>query len=760
MSSVANGTGKERPEAASHRVHRVRSVTVERQSRLWSLAPALLALAVTLAVMLPFWIIPGQLFLLDMIFPPYSDLLRSATGLDEFRPAYVSGITPVNALVALMSYLTNPSVAQKLVLSLALAVLGAWSFLGRYQVSPPSRALAALFYAINPFVFLRFFAGHWKILLAYGALPPAIKAFLDFLASGSRRDMAKLAFWMWCVGLLSVHLLLLAVLVDAVLLWAHLMSANLRSTVVKRVPGLLLASLVVAVASAYWLVPAVTATSVAEVMGGRDLEAFSSRPSSRWGIPLDTLLLSGFWTQTIGDPFAVYSEWLLLALTGFLLFVVVHGGITLWSRQRYLVLGLAALGLLGLFLAAGSSGPWGPVNRVLFQHIPGLLGFRDTHKFGVLLVLVYTILLAVGFQSLFRLARPAWPSRALVAVAVAGVLLIPGGVLASFYRQQAEAKPTDYPQGWYQVREYLDAQGRDYKVLFLPWHGYMSMSWNAPRFLNPADVFFSQQVIKGENFELPGIYSQSTDPVQDYITFLLDHRDRYQNFGELVAPLGVRYVILAKEVDYARYAFLDQQEDLSKVLENDRLVVYENLYQAPRVYAAGGVVPISGWEELLERSQREDITQSIYLLPENQPASLPQAGGQGGATPLPWRLSFSLTRVAYHVEDPGRHVYVALADSFSPDWSLDGASHLANFGVTNVFVVTNPRPELEVTYRRYHAAYLPGYVASAIGVLVMVGLATPLGPAWRLLRRPRALLEQMAAIGAPLVRARRRSSAG
>jgi len=501
---------------------------------------------------------------------------------------------------------------------------------------------------------------------------------------------------------------------------------------------------------------------VTEVMGSRDLEAFSSRPSSRWGIPLDTLLLSGFWTQTIGNPFAMYSEWLLLALTGFLLFVVVHGGITLWSRQRYLVLGLAALGLVGLFLAAGSSGPWGPVNRVLFQHIPGLLGFRDTHKFGVLLVLVYTVLLAVGFQSLFRLARPAWPSRALVAVVVAGVLLIPAGVLASFYHQQGKARPTDYPPEWYQVREYLDAQGRDYKVLFFPWHGYMSMSWNTPRFLNPADVFFNQQVIKGENFELPGIYSQSTDPVQDYITFLLEHRGQYRNLGELVAPLGVRYVVLAKEVDYERYAFLDQEEDLSRVLENDRLVVYENSYQAPRVYAANGVVPISGWEELLERSQREAITQNIYLLPGDQPASLPQPEGEGqaGATPLPWRLSFSLTRVAYRVEDSGRHQYVALADSFSPDWSMDGASHVANFGVTNAFVLIDPRPELEVTYRRYHAAYLPGYMASAIGVLVMAVLAAPLGPAERLLGKPRALLEQLANVGAPLARARRRSSAG
>jgi len=43
---------------------------------------------------------------------------------------------------------------------------------------------------------------------------------------------------------------------------------------------------------------------------------------------------------------------------------------------------------------------------------------------------------------------------------------------------------------------------------------------------------------------MPGIFTQSTNPVSSYVTFLLAHSEKIDNLGELLVPMNVKYIIL------------------------------------------------------------------------------------------------------------------------------------------------------------------------------------------------------------------------
>jgi hypothetical protein len=92
----------------------------------------------------------------------------------------------------------------------------------------------------------------------------------------------------------------------------------------------------------------------------------------------------------------------------------------------------------------------------------------------------------------------------------------------------------------------------------------MTFNWSDRRIANPASIFFNKNILYEQNMEVGSIYTQSSNPTQHYIGYLLDHRNEITNFGELTSPLNTRYIILSKDVDHLQYDFLyNQRPDLS-----------------------------------------------------------------------------------------------------------------------------------------------------------------------------------------------------
>jgi hypothetical protein len=124
------------------------------------------------------------------------------------------------------------------------------------------------------------------------------------------------------------------------------------------------------------------------------------------------------------------------------------------------------------------------------------------------------------------------------------------------------------------------------------------------RILNPAGAFFDKPIVYGQNPEVPGIYAQPTNPGQRYVESILSMGSIS---GENLKLLNVKYVILAKEVDYAWYLEMLDNSDLVPVFDSENLVLYKNPEQVSRFYGADEFSP-----EALEPLSYESISPVKY----------------------------------------------------------------------------------------------------------------------------------------------------
>ena len=102
---------------------------------------------------------------------------------------------------------------------------------------------------------------------------------------------------------------------------------------------------------------------------------------------------------------------------------------------------------------------------------------------------------------------------------------------------------------------------------------YMSFNWVGNLVANPAKYFFSCPVIQGTNMEWGGIYDNSADATGQKIEdWLYNKKDiDYLNNNDL----NIKYIILAKEVDWQNYFWLDEIPGLRFEKETENLRLYK-----------------------------------------------------------------------------------------------------------------------------------------------------------------------------------------
>jgi hypothetical protein len=247
------------------------------------------------------------------------------------------------------------------------------------------------------------------------------------------------------------------------------------------------------------------------------------------------------------------------------------------------VAGLLIAAAIALVLESGVSSP---VTRGLVTWLdatfPVYRGMRDAGKWAALLALVYSQLIALGTAAMLGWIRtrpmPKASTEWLGAVAASLLLALPlfygNGLL---FGMHGEIKPSQYPAGWYAADRALLADSHPARTLFLPWHEYMTYSFVRNQnsvVASPAPTFFSTPVVVDTNPELPG-GAASTDPDQLAISELVKMGDQ-SGWAEVLAARNIKYVLLAREVDWKSYDYLDRQSDLTQVGDYGSIVLYRN----------------------------------------------------------------------------------------------------------------------------------------------------------------------------------------
>ena len=662
-------------------------------------------------------LLPGAVLTLDMRLGPNSSLTTQFYGLNTS----VQGVmrVPIYSLLWLMNLVMPFWLWQKLLFILIFFFAG----VSAHRLSPFKGASAyfcGLLYMINPFTYVRFLAGQWSLLTAYALAPFAIKAFLELIEERSFKNTVRVVLLTTLVGGIYDQGFFLLFFAYIIIWGARLLSLRQMRPSQDITKFIALAAIIFILLNSFWLLPLLTVKQTAvETIGQLDLLSFASRPTSNLGIMFDIASLYGFWRGGYTYTKDILPFWWLIFV--FILFLVVYGALSFGKdkRLRWIVTTFSAIAVASFILAVGAgSSITKPLFEWLFWHIPFFNIFRDSQKFVALICLSYAFLGGLGVQSFQELLRQEKKRNLrLVLVAILALSLASPGVYSlTMFGFHGQLGVTDYPKGWHEVNEYLNKDKDDFNVLFLPWHEFMNFNWlpnKDKRLGNPARVFFDKPMIQGDNIEMPAIYTQSQNPISNYVDFLVDKlKDKkIANLGELLAPLNVKYVILVDEADFEKYEFIYKQGDLTVELTRPGITLLRNNHQTARVYAVNGTVYIKSLDEYLELSLTQDVMENLYILGTGN--NINSAGMEA--------LNFSQeSPVKYKVSPPKlSYIIFTVPQQITTDyWEYNGEKPLKNLGFVPAFV--SQVQDGEISYTRFSRVYVPGYAISFLTLTALL----------------------------------------
>ncbi|MBP9750441.1 MAG: hypothetical protein KBC95_01195, partial [Candidatus Peribacteraceae bacterium] len=267
--------------------------------------------AVALGVVAPL-LAPGFVFLPDMVWSPRPDWA-------DFLHGGVSIYFPVDAALALLGHIFPSEWVQKLLLFGVLLLPGvAMERLARPYVGRAYAFAAGLLYQCNPYVFERFAAGQWRVLLGYGLFPLVISFCLPLLRQFDRRRALMCLALLAAYPLLSLH-------------WAAITAVFLLALAAAALSGLVpspssrrLAAVCIALVGILALAPLALSLfqegALLARIGPQDFAAFDTRSDPRFGVWFNVLSLYGMWRADDLLPKHLLPWWwlvtpLLLALS-------------------------------------------------------------------------------------------------------------------------------------------------------------------------------------------------------------------------------------------------------------------------------------------------------------------------------------------------------------------------------------------------------------------------------------------------------------
>jgi len=657
---------------------------------------ALLGLVVGVAVVAP-WTTGGYLLLLDWVSGPQQAITPGLYGLD---PNALDAM-PFRLATQGVRELVGPRVTAWLVVFAYFPVAaGGASALaggGRWRRYP-----AAFVMVCNPFVFERVRAGHVTFLLSVSVLT-WLFASAVYARRRGKPFAARPAGWYALAMAIGPHGAFLGGvgLVAIALLPRPRVRDTFRTAVIVLSAGL--AYLYAAVV----MISGVPTMRVTEL----DLEAYATHAGPGGLLPT-VASLHGFWRGGAGLPRDRLGPWLGLLVFAVLLATVVAGLVALCRRHAELGAPLVAITVVGLLLGAGVDGPAGAVYRFAFRVVPLFEAMREQQKWVALAMIAYAVAVGGAVEALVyavrhhRLGRlPAFCGAA--AVGAACLSLAPSLV----WGLGGSIPVVRYPASWY-AADRIMGEGTG-KVLFLPWHGYQPFDFTGGRTVaTPAPAFFRRPVLSSDAVELGALRTNSISRRRAYVERLIADGGGGPRaggrFGRLIAPLGVEYVLVAREREDAAYGWVPRQVDLRPVLRSDELDLY-------RVVPAGtgrvGSARSAGYAEAVALAGRDELGTEALLPESGDEGPLPSAaaGAARRSSSTRWRI------------EPGAPGWVVLPEEWSPGWRAPAASSRPTLAGTVALRVGAGPTTVEYTPWRWLRVGLAASLL-AFAALVVAGL--------------------------------------
>jgi len=376
------------------------------------------------------WILPGLLLAGDLpyyfkstfndwSFMPYLWHLERGSGLGGsysfFLWDHFLRTVPILALAKLGF---GWEVIQRLVYFypfLILASLSSFVLSRKVGLSKNTSILSILIFILNPFILMLVGGGQLEIGLAYAIVPLVFVFFAKILDEFSKTTLINLRNSFLAGFILSLEVMfdiriafIACVAVAIYFIVKFIASAKIsgfRAVLIENVKlGIyffLIPILVVFAIHFYWIFPLLLIrenplTILGDSYSSSKAVEFLSFAKFENAISL----LQPYWPENIfGKVGFMKPEFLLIPILAFSSLFFVSK--TRDPRTKGYVLFFALLGLIGAFLAKGSSDPFGSVYLFLFNHVPGFNLFRDPIKWSVLVAVSYSILIPFSIWNIY-----------------------------------------------------------------------------------------------------------------------------------------------------------------------------------------------------------------------------------------------------------------------------------------------------------------------------------------------------------------------
>ncbi|MFN7990616.1 MAG: hypothetical protein U0R44_00505 [Candidatus Micrarchaeia archaeon] len=508
-------------------------------------APLIFYLALALVLIKPL-LSPGYYIALDMVFGPSSFQDFQFTDFYGFTPSSYGAYFPLKMVMAALSAIIPPDAVEKLLLFGILFLCGLCAHYSLPKELGSSRLFAGLLYTINPFVFVRFLAGHWSILLSYSIWPVAIKSFMDFTEHPEdRRSLLNVAI-LTSIAAVSSHGVAILLICYLIVFVFRLIKTGIDRSLIKM--AFVLAALVLLL-NLYWIIPTVLLfNDTYKPVSAGDYFADFAPDSSNLGLGFAVFSMHGFWREGFVLTKDVLPYWYVPLI--FLVMIAAAGFIHLLRDRALHAIMILSFFFIFFLLALGPLSPLSWIFTVFGDRLPLYLLFRDSQKFVGVIALAYSWLGAYGIHGL----RLSWPARktVILSAGLAIALLYNFG----FFGFLGQTRPSVYPSDWSEAEKIMSADPIQGNVLVIPPYLYNYYPWvnSSQKTVGmPASQFFSRPVINEQSILTPHVSSDVNDPRGQYVSSLFRRRQNISNTADLLLPLGARYIVVFKDFEDSEY---------------------------------------------------------------------------------------------------------------------------------------------------------------------------------------------------------------
>jgi len=527
--------------------------------------------------------------------------------LTDYVLANYSGFNPSNFyiftfLLDLLSKIFSMDFISRLFvfIPLLLSIFGAKSIVQNFVSNKWIVFIVSLFGLINPFVYDRIMYGQIGIVIAYGFLMLGTGFLFKILLSNKTETnhnhivIKNIVFSAIFFGL-SVAFAFHFVFFSGLILLSFLILFIINKTLDKKI--LIISSLIIIFILTIFNIniitqalskSGVTSNFVQNSITTSDLKAFATSGNYGGQAFWNVLSMSGFW----GKDQLRYTD---LTKNGFIWnisFIVIFS-ITIYGfvksfnyfwKEKNIKKASSVFGimfLIALILAIGIKAPiTKQISEFLFNYFPFYKGLREPQKWVSVLNIVYIVFISIGVEKLLehKVLKDKYNKMAFLLI-IFFIIVLRAPLMLFAFNGQLDTKV--YPKDWYEIDNLISKESNcEYNTLFLPWHMYMNFRFvnekdvNRGIIANPAHVFFKCNTIIGTNMEWGGIYDNSGDPVGDD---LLNNFLKKNGIGseDVLKRHNIKYIILAKEVDYNSYLSLQSLTYLQLEKETANLYLFK-----------------------------------------------------------------------------------------------------------------------------------------------------------------------------------------